>query len=160
MENLEYSEWVPMGALVKGLFAMVSVIVVFVSFAIFLLSAELLFEDVLGVAFSWAILAVLMLVFYNYRGIRIQITSERLTVNFGRLDKKSFLLKEITACKKTKTFGRYLGIGVRYGLDGSMAYTTSLAEAVEVTPKEGRTFVFSTKNPDQICEILKKAPLS
>jgi hypothetical protein len=64
--------------------------------------------------------------------------------------------KKLAPAKKTKTFGRYFGVGVRYGLDGSTAYTTSFANAVEVSPKVGRTFVFSSKNPDKVCEIIDK----
>ncbi len=156
MENLEYSEWVPAGALVKGLFLMVSLIVVVVTFSLFIFSEGLLFEDFLGVSFAWVILAVLVLVFWNYRGLQIKINDESLSVNYGRFDKKAFLLKDISSCKKTKAFGRYLGVGVRAGLDGSIAYTTSFATAVEVTPKEGRVFVFSSKNPDRVCEIINQ----
>ena len=156
MENFEYSEWVPAGALVKGLFAMISLIIVVVTFAVFFFSEGLLVEDILGVSMSWAILAILLLVFYNYRGLKIKINDERLTVEYGRFDKKSFLLKDITSCKKTKSFGRYLGVGVRAGLDGSIAYTTSFASAVEVTHKDGRVFVFSSKNPERICEIINR----
>ncbi len=154
MENIEYREWVPTGALVKGLFAMVSIIVVIVTFAVFIFNEGLLVEDILGVLVAWVVLAILLLVLWNYRGLQIKITDESLFVDYGRFDKKSFLLKDITSCKKTKAFGRYIGIGVRFGLDGSMAYTTSLATAVEVTPKEGRVFVFSSKNPDRVCEML------
>ena len=156
MENVEYSEWVPTGVLVKGLFVMVSSIIVIVTFAVFIFSKELLVEDIIGVAFSWVILAILLLVFWNFRGLRIQIKDDTLYLDYGLFNKKSFLLKEITSCKKTKAFGRYLGVGVRYGLDGSMAYTTSLANAVEVTPKVGRMFVFSSKNPDKVCEIINQ----
>ena len=156
MENVEYSEWVPTGALVKSLFAMGSAIVVFVTFTVFLFSEELLLEDIFGVAFSWVILAILLFIFWNFRGLRIQITAKRLYLDYGLFNKKSFLLKEIISCKKTKAFGKYLGVGVRYGLDGSMAYTTSFANAVEVSPKVGRTFVFSSKNPDKVCEIINK----
>jgi hypothetical protein len=154
MDKTEYTEWVPTGALVKGLFAMISVIIVFVSFAVFLFSEGLLVEDILGVALAWAILGVLLLVFWNYRGLQIKITDQRLSVDYGRFDKKSFLLRDIVSCKKTKSFGRYLGVGVRVGLDGSLAYTTSFGSAVEVTPKSGRVFVFSTKYPDKICQII------
>ena len=154
MENVEYNEWVPVGALVKGLFLMVSLIIVFVTFAVFLFSEELLVEDILGVIFAWAILAFLLFVFWNFRGLRIQIKNDRLYLNYGLFNKKSFLLREIASCKKTNAFGRYLGVGVRYGLDGSMAYTTSFANAVEVTPKQGRMFVFSSRNPDKVCEII------
>ena len=156
MENIEYSEWVPAGALVKGLFVMVSLIVIVVTFTIFIFSEELLFEDILGVSFAWGILAILLVVFWNYRGLHIRINDKSLSVNYGRFDKKSFLLKDISSCKKTKSFGRYLGVGVRVGLDGSIAYTTSFASAVEVTPKGGRVFVFSSKNPDGVCEIINQ----
>ena len=135
---------------------MVSLIVVVVTFAFFIFSEGLLVEDILGVSLAWAILAILLLVFWNYRGLHIKINDESLSVSYGRFDKKSFLLKDISSCKKTKSFGRYLGVGVRVGLDGSMAYTTSFASAVEVTPKEGRVFVFSSKNPDRVCEIINQ----
>jgi len=156
MKNVEYSEWVPTGTLVKGLFALVSFIVVFVTFAIFIFSGALSSEDVLGASLAWVILAFLLFVYYNYRGLRIKISDQRLSVEYGRFDKKSFLLNEIVSCKKTKAFGRYLGIGVRVGLDGSMAYTTSFAPAVEVTPKAGKVFVFSSNSPDRVCEIINQ----
>jgi hypothetical protein len=156
MANVEYSEWVPAGALVKGLFLMVTSIIVVVTIVVFLFSQEVLVEDFFGIAFAWVILFVLLFVFWNYRGLRIQITNYRLSVTYGLFDKKSFLLKEIVTCKKTKVLGRYLGVGVRFGFDGSMAYTTSFATAVEVTPKVGRKFVFSSKNPDLICDLVAK----
>jgi hypothetical protein len=54
------------------------------------------------------------------------------------------------------SFGRYWGVGVRYGSDGSVAYTTSFGDAVEVATKTGRTFVFSSKKPEQVCEVIKR----
>jgi hypothetical protein len=156
MENIEYSEWVHAGGLVKGLFAMVSFIIVFVTFAVFIFSEAFLVDDVFGVSLAWVILAFLLFVFYNYRGLQIRISDQRLSVEYGRFDKKSYLLNEIVSCKKTKAFGRYLGVGVRLGLDGSVAYTTSLATAVEVTPKAGRVFVFSSNAPDRVCEIINQ----
>jgi hypothetical protein len=157
MENIEYSEWVPIGTFVKALFAMVSLIVVIVTFAVFIFSEELLVDDIVGVFVGWAVLAILLLVLWNYRGIQIKINDESLFVDYGRFDKKSFKLKDLCSCKKTQSFGRYLGIGVRVGLDGSMAYTTSFASAVEVTPKVGRVFVFSSKNPDRVCGIINRS---
>ena len=66
MENFEYSEWVPAGALVKGLFAMISLIIVVVTFAVFFFSEGLLVEDILGVSvclgdFSYPVVGVLEL---------------------------------------------------------------------------------------------------
>jgi len=101
--------------------------------------------------------AFLLLVFWNYRGIKIQISSDKLLVVYGLFNRKTFLLKDIVSCKKTKaSFGRYWGVGVRYGSDGAEAYTTSFGNAVEVAPKTGRVFVFSSNKPDQVCEIIKR----
>ena len=91
----------------------------------------------------------------NFRGIKIQIRSNRLTVKYGLFNSKSIKLDQIVSCKKVQaSFGRYGGIGVRYGLDGSSAYTTSFGNAVEITPEKGRVFVFSSNNPHEICEII------
>jgi hypothetical protein len=155
MDKSEYAEWVPAGSLVKGLFALVSVIIVVVSLAVFLFSGRLLVEDIWGVSLAWVILGFLLLVFWNYRGLKIEITDQRLSVAYGRFDKQVILLTDIVSCKMTKSFGRYLGVGVRVGFDGSLAYTTSFGSAVEVTPKVGRVFVFSTKNPEKICQIIE-----
>ena len=156
MENVAYREWVPAGTLVKGLMATFSVIVVFGTLAIVLLM-KMSVEDVFGIALAWAVLAFVLFLFWNYRGIRIQISSNRLFVHYGLFNQKSILLKDITSCETIKaSFGRYGGVGVRYGFDGSWAYTTSFGNAVKIVPRKGRTFVFSSNKPEEICQIIKK----
>jgi hypothetical protein len=156
MENTDYSELVPAGALVKSLFVGFSAYIVIFTLAIFLF-IEISLATIYGLVFGWGILAFLLFLFWNYRGIRIQISSDKLLVVYGLFNRKTFLLNDIFSCKKTKTsFGRYWGVGVRYGSDGSVAYTTSFGDAVEVAPKTGRMFVFSSKSPQQVCEIIKR----
>ena len=156
MENADYSEWVPTGALVKSLFVGFSAYIVIFTLAFFLF-VELSVEIVYGLIFAWGILAVLLFSFWNYRGIKIQISTDKLSVVYGFFNRKTFLLKDIVSCKITKaSFGRYWGVGVRYGSDGSMAYTTSFGDAVEVAPKTGRVFVFSSKGPVEVCEVIKR----
>ena len=155
MENVVYREWVPAGTLVKGLMAIFSVIVVFGTSVIVLL-IEMSIEDVFGIAFAWAILAFVLFLCWNYRGIRIQIGSNRLFVHYGFFNQKSILLKDITSCETIKaSFRRYGGVGVRYGFDGSWAYTTSFGKAVKIVPRDGRAFVFSSNKPEKICQIIE-----
>jgi hypothetical protein len=155
MEKIGYSEWVPTGALVKSLFVGFSAYIVVFTLAIYLL-VEISIEEFYGLAFGWIILAFLLFLFWNYRGIKIQISNNELSVVYGLFNRKTFLLNDIVSCKKTKvSFGRYWGVGVRYGSDGSVAYTTSFGDAVEVSPKTGRVFVFSSKQPDQVCETIQ-----
>ena len=144
MENVGYSEWVPAGALVKGLMAMFSAIIVFVTLAVFLLSKTSV-EDVFGIALGWTVLAFVLFLFWNYRGIQIQISSGRLFVYYGLFNQKSILLEDVASCETVKaSFGRYGGVGVRYGFDGSWAYTTSFGNAVRIVPWKGRAFIFSS----------------
>jgi len=157
METVSYSEWVPAGALVKGLMVMFSAIIVFVTFGLFL-QGRTSGENIFGLAFGWGILALVLFLFWNYRGLKIQIASSKLFVNYGLFNQKSFLLNDITSCKRIKaSFGRYWGVGVRYGFDGSLAYTTSFGDAVMVILKKGRPFVFSSHNPKEICDIINQA---
>jgi hypothetical protein len=146
---------VPAGALVKGLMVMFSAIIVFVTLALFLWGKTSV-EDIFGIALGWTVLAFVLFLFWNYRGLKIQINGSKLFVKYGIFNRKSFLLKDIASCERIKaSFGRYLEVGVRYGFDGSLAYTTSFGDAVMVVPKRGRTFVFSSNKPDEVCEILR-----
>ncbi len=100
-------------------------------------------------------LIFILTLFLNFRGIRIHLSSEELTVNYGLFNHKSIRMNDIASCNLVKaSFRRFGGVGIRYGLDGSWAYTTSFGNAVEIVPKEGRTFVFSSNNPRRICQII------
>lgn len=156
MGNSVYVECVPMGKLVKGLVAMFVSLEVFISFTI-LYFEGLSMESFAGVAIAWGILAFIGFIIWNYRGLHIQVSDGRVTVVYGMFNKKSFSIADLTYCKRTKAnLGRYFGIGIRYGTDGSVAYTTSFGDAVEVAPKDGKVFVFSSKQPDQVCEAINK----
>ena len=156
MENVEYTEWIPMGNIVKGLVAMFFSLEITIS-AIILYFGGFTVGSLIGLALACSVLALIIFLFWNYRGISIEISNGRLTVDYGLFNKKSFLLDEITYCKSTKSnLGRYFGIGIRYGRDGSVAFTTSFGKAVEVGPKEGRVFVFSSKKPDRVCETINR----
>jgi hypothetical protein len=157
MESVVYSEWVSAGAVIRALMVMFSAIVVFVTVVLFL-QGRIGGEDFWGLVFGWGILAFVLFLFWNYRGLEIQISDFRLFVDYGLFNRKSFLLKDIISCERIKaSFGRYWGIGVRYGFDGSLAYTTSFGDAVKVVSKKGRPLVFSSHNPEEICSIINQS---
>jgi hypothetical protein len=154
--NLEkgiYREWVPMGALVKGLVMFFSTIIVLGSLIVALSIPDN--QDIFGIAFGVSILAFILVLFWNYRGIKIQLSKKELYVRYGFFNKKSIQIKDIVSCDTIKaSFVRYAGIGIRYSFDGSQAYTTSFGDAVKIIPSKGRVFVFSTHNPHKICNII------
>jgi len=83
------------------------------------------------------------------------MTTENLLIYYGFFNHKRIPIGDIVSCEPTKaSFGRYGGIGVRYGIDGSWAYTTSFGNAVKIILRRGRPFVFSSNNPEKICNII------
>ncbi len=88
--------------------------------------------------------------------------NEKRTRNpFGLLNRKRIQLSDIVTCELTKaSFGKYWGVGIRYGTDRSLAYSTSLGDAVKIVLKKGRPFVFSSHNPQDICDIIKQTKVS
>jgi len=155
MENLVYEEWVAVGTLMKALIGLFSL----------LITCILLTTIVVGVAIQHpfliivlsSVVAFVLLLFWNYKGIKIQVSNKKLLVNYGIFNRKSILLEDIVSCETIKaSFRRYGGIGVRYGIDGSWAYTTSFGNAVKIIPRKGRPFAFSSNNPQQICGIISQ----
>ena len=155
MKEVAYVEWVPAGALIKTL----------VGFFSLLILCVLLITIAVGVAIQHPFLIVLLasplafvlLVFWNYRGLQIQVTNKELLANYGFFNRKRILIGDIVSCEPTKaSFRSYGGIGVRYGTDRSWAYTTSLGNAVKIVLQRGKPFVFSSNNPEKICSIINQ----
>jgi len=156
MHSTVYSEWVPAGTLVK----------ILVGFVFSLVLCVLLIVIAVGVAIQNPFLIVVLVsplafvwfVFWNYRGIQIQVTNNELSINYGFFNHKHIPISNIVSCKHTKTpLSKYGGAGVRYCFtDRSWAYTTSLGDAVKITQRKGKSFVFSSNNPEKLCSIINR----
>ncbi len=156
MAEVMYSEWVPAGRFVKAL----------VGFISFLLLCVLLIVIAVGVAIQnpfliavlASVLAFVLLLFWNYRGIQIQVTNEGLLISYGFFNHKHIPISNIVSCKHTKTpLWKYGGIGVRYCFtDRTWAYTTSFGDAVKIIRPKGKSFVFSSNNPEKLCSIINQ----
>ena len=95
--------------------------------------------------------------YLNYRGLKITLTNNQLEIAYGVLNHKKIPINKITSCDITKAhFRTYGGVGIRFGLDGSWAYNTDFGEAVKLKFQNGRPFVFSTRNPQKICNLLSE----
>ena len=157
MEQSDYVEWVPAGRFIKvaKLVTTSFIIVVVVLLLVFVRPLDT--EALIGIGVSVAVLFFILFLLLNFRGIKIKIDSDTIRVNYGLFNNKLIRLDEIGSCKPVKApFRRFAGVGVRYGFDGSHAFTTSFGDAVEITPVKGRVFVFSSNHPDKICELISK----
>jgi len=155
MKDLVYVEWVPAGTLIKalvGFFSLLSLCILLITIAV----GVAIQHPFLIVAFA-SPLAFVLLLFWNYRGIRIKVTTKSLLIYYGLFNRKCILIADIVACEPTEaSFGRYGGIGVRYGTDRSWAYTTSFGNAVKIILRKGKAFVFSSNSPEEICSIINQ----
>ena len=153
-EELLYQEWVPAGKFVKAviLFVFLLILMIGIIFTL-LMHKELMF---IGILFGIISLFILLL-YWNFRGLKITLSNNQLEVVYGVFNHKRIPLQKVSKCEITKaSFKIYLGIGIRLGLDGSWAYNTDFGEAVKLTFKDGRPFVFSTRNPQKICILINK----
>jgi hypothetical protein len=148
-----YSEWVPSGRLVKTILGLVSLL-----FLLVLTISTWVGFSVQNPSFVVIIavpLVFVLILYGNYRGVRIRITSSELIVRYGFLNRKHISMSNIVSYEPTTAnFGKYCGVGIRYGTDHSLAYTTSFGNAVKIALKKGRSFVFSSQNPKEICNII------
>lgn len=155
MRDAIYREWIPAGLLVKSLVG-----IVFSAFLVLLfvfVATSLFSQNLFWIVIPVFTMAFLGLLFWNYRGIEIQISDEELQVNYGIFNHKTILLENIVSCELAKaSFRKYGGVGIRFGIDGSWAYTTSFGNAVKIIPQKGRPFVFSSKNPREICDLISQ----
>jgi len=100
--------------------------------------------------------ALFILVYLVFMRLDISIGPERIEVRFGII-KKTIPIEEILSCEPTHaSFTVYGGVGIRYGIDGSMAFTTSFGDAIKIRKKRGRSFVFSTNRQSEVLEHINR----
>ena len=152
--ELLYKEWVPAGRFVKIVILFVFLLILTIGIVFTMLMHKELM--VMGIIFGCVSLFILLL-YWNFRGLNITLTKNQLEVVYGIFNHKRIPLQKISKCEITKAnFRTYGGIGIRLGLDGSWAYNTDFGEAVKLLFEKGRPFVFSTRNPQKICNLINK----
>ncbi len=153
-DNSDYSEWVPVGRFVKMIIFLFFIFSTSMIIIISVLETQVLMF--LLVIFG-GVSILILLTYWNYRGLQITITNIQIEVKYGIFNHKLIPLIEIMSCEIIKaTFRKYGGVGIRIGFDGSVAYNTDFGDAVKLTCQHGKPFVFSTNNPQKICNLISK----
>jgi len=105
-------------------------------------------------AFLFALDLFLVLIYLNFAKMDLYIDEDGVEVRYG-IVRKRIPLHEIESSLPTKTpFTVYGGIGIRFGADGSLAFTTSFGNAVKVLRKRGMPLVFSTNKPHEVSKLI------
>ncbi len=139
-----------------------------ISFLVAVLIAALTFvavaQGVYGIAFGngrapiWVLLGfdtVFFLVLVNFLTLTIEVTQETVKVSYGVI-RKSIRIREITRATPVRAgFRIYGGMGVRIGADDSLAFTTSMGDAVRIIRKKGRPIVFSSRKSGMLSTLIQ-----
>lgn len=158
-EELIYRETVPLTRWVLVLVWLV--LLVMIGIAVINLLSGVDSADRGGMLITTFVTIVIAFVIWNFRAIEIRVTRNQFEARYGIFNRTAIPLAEIETCLPTRaSFGRYLGIGVRMGTDGTRAYTTSFGPAVEVRRRGARPFVVSTNNPSELCLAVDTARAS
>ena len=103
------------------------------------------------------VITVLGVVTYAFAGYRVAFDGEQLTFGFRRW-KKTLTVDHIAIAKREPKIGlRFGGFGWRIDLRGRLGYIASGGDAVEVTTKVHRRYVFSCNSPDELLKSLNAA---
>ena len=153
-DEILYAEWVPAGKFLKILVLFVCLLI----FSIGIIITAFKPQEFAFLSVTFGVVSLfIFLIYWNYRRLKITLTKNQLDVEYGIFNHKKIPIKKITRCEITKAnFRKYYGVGIRFGLDGSLVYNTDFGEAVKLTFQDGRPFVFSTRNPQEICNLINK----
>lgn len=105
----------------------------------------------------WSLATLLLVIWARYAFGFLEIKANPRTLEFGfRYFRRSIPLDAIEECSVTQiTFSRYLGIGIRFGRDGSIAYNTRLGPAVRLELSGGKKpLVISSDRPQELCAYI------
>lgn len=99
---------------------------------------------------------LLSLIYLCFSRLQIEIDSNRIKVKYGVVEMK-ILIRDVVSCETTTSrFRVYAGVGIRFGTDGSLGFTTSFGSAVKIIRKSGRPFVVSTKKSEDVANIINQ----
>ena len=98
-----------------------------------------------------------ILIFMNFRRLDVVIYPTHIHVSFGIITKK-IPAREVLSCEPVKaSLGVYSGAGIRIGGDGALAFITRIGgDAVKLSLRSSRPFVFSTNRQTEITNTIQK----
>jgi hypothetical protein len=151
-EKILFTESVPAGRAIKSLIAIAFFSVITISALI--LTSDPKFTFFYTVMFLFMVLFPILL-YLNFRVLNIAITRSQIDLRYGLGNRMIISIGEVVECEQIKaSFSRYGGAGIRLGMDGSRAYVLYFGDAVKLSSKEGKAFVFSTRKADKVCSLI------
>ncbi|MFW9923176.1 MAG: hypothetical protein ACFFDW_07830 [Candidatus Thorarchaeota archaeon] len=150
--SILYEEWIPISKFILVLFIFIITILITAIILTFFYDP---IDKIPMLAIGIPFIAFFILIYINYRGMKIIITNDLLIVRFGIFNKKEILISDILTFDNINVkFGDYLGLGVRIGFDSSLAFVTNFGDAIKLSYANSKLFVFSTNNHQEVSRII------
>lgn len=99
-----YHEWVSASLFVKVTVTLVIVVVLCVLSITIITGVA--FQNPFWIIVSASVTLFLLLIFWNYRGIKKQLNTEKLVCNYGIFNQKAIQLADIVSCEPIKALFR------------------------------------------------------
>ena len=151
-QEILYAESVSLEPWLKALI-LVILALYFVLFILMVIKSNVALSLAMGV-----LLALVIFLQWNFSRLSFEITEKEVRFGFGIFMKK-YPREMVISCEPyTLKFSNYLGYGIRFGFDGTIAYNTRMGPGVKLTVEgEKRAFVLSINGVERACEILSRS---
>jgi hypothetical protein len=98
----------------------------------------------------FVLIIALVLIYTSFRKLSTNVDAEKIEVSNGAV-RKTISWNDVVSCEPTRArLVVYSGVGIRLGIDKSLAFTTSGGNAVKIVRKSGLPFAFSTDSPEKL----------
>lgn len=110
------------------------------------------------IVFPCLVFVLFIAAYLNLRVLLFEVTGTEVRFGFG-LIRKRFPVSAILSCEPYELqFKNYLGYGVRYGRDGTVAYNTRSGPGIKmVVEGQKKPYVVSLDDPGAACRLLSPA---
>lgn len=99
-----------------------------------------------------------LLIILVFRKLTIEIDREYLTFGFSVVKSKVKISNIAEYGPLDVKFRNWFGAGVRYNFRHKvLGYITGFGKGVLIKQKEGKSYAFSTTNPERVCSVIKEA---
>lgn len=108
--------------------------------------------------YSSITIVLLLFLYVSFRELEVKANPNELEFGF-KIFRKRFPIEKVIGCEEFEIkFSNYLGWGIRFGLDGTIAYNTKLGKGAKVTiVGKKRPYVFNCNDPQGLCEFIQRA---
>ncbi len=119
-------------------------------------SVWILFTNISEAVYFFAALAFFIIIALVFSKVTIQIRSGVLIIRLGPFHDE-LKISNIVSIRSVavKSMGTYLGYGKRVGVDGSIGYITGSRTGVRILMKNGKTYVISHNNPQEMMSVVQ-----